>query len=460
MRFALITFGNEESYGLLFVGGELLELGQEIRFFDAEMEEIVELVVKWNPDFIMFSPMTVFYSRALQVSCCIRKELPYAVSVFGGHHAMASPEICNSEYVDVVVVGPVRGSILQIMGGKRGVIYTSLTSPEDMAMPAREQYFADIPRIGNRYRKVMLSMLGCPYNCSYCSSSTGHMSELFGKKNHRRYYLSRRPISVLLDEAKEILRYETSEIEWTDDDIFAGKNSEKWLSDFLDAWVKHIGLPMYVSTTSISALKVPSKVLQKLKKVVNVIGMGVQAIRPESLRLFNRSWDNEKKMKSAYDRLRSFGFKVNLQAIVGLPVENPVEDALDTVKAMQRIGSGSICSVYPLMIYPGTTIEKYCEENDIPLNDDCGGDTNSAIPRISFTPTTVKQLRNICKLGTLFVKYNVGERWMRALINLDFDETTSQQLSMVRYHDCVVDRLEEKGEELFEQIITGMNLRY
>jgi len=35
VKFALIAFGNEESYGLLFVGGELLAHGQTIRFGDA-----------------------------------------------------------------------------------------------------------------------------------------------------------------------------------------------------------------------------------------------------------------------------------------------------------------------------------------------------------------------------------------------------------------------------------------
>ena len=43
MRFALVSFGNEESYGLLFVGTELKRHG-EIRFFDAEMAESVNAI--------------------------------------------------------------------------------------------------------------------------------------------------------------------------------------------------------------------------------------------------------------------------------------------------------------------------------------------------------------------------------------------------------------------------------
>jgi predicted fused transcriptional regulator/phosphomethylpyrimidine kinase len=49
---------------------------------------------------------------------------------------------------------------------------------------------------------------------------------------------------------------------------------------------------------------------------------------------------------------------------------------------------------------------------------------------------------------------------MRALINIDFDDETSRQLSMVRYYECVTDRLKEKGEQIFNEILAAMNLRY
>lgn len=460
MRFALITFGNEESYGLLFVGGELLVHGQEIRFFDAEEDSMTEQVIEWEPQFIMLSPMTTFYPAASMVARDIKRQLGDVVSVFGGHHAISSPEIIDSDEVDVVVVGPVRGSIERILDGERGVIKTVPTHPADLPKPARGRYYEDIPRMGSRYRKFMLSMLGCPWNCSYCSSSSGHIREIFGAQTHKRYYMSRRPLSAVMEEAKEIIQYDTQEIEWVDDDIFAGADIEQWIPEFIDAWAKQIALPMYVSTTSRLVMKVSDNVLRTLKRFVNVVGMGVQAIRPESLKLFNRAWDSEKLMKQAYDRLRSFGYAVNLQCIVGLPIDDPVEDAIETIKGMQRIGAGSICSCYPLMVYPGTAMERYCHQHNIQLNDACVGDTNSAIPNILFSPDVTKQLRNICKLGTLFIKYNIDERWIRALLDIDFDDETSQHLSMARYYECVTDRLAKKGEQIFNDILATMKLRY
>ncbi len=460
-KIALICFGNEENYGLLFVGGELLLFEQEIKYFDAVNEHAVNEVIEWQPDFVFFSPLTRFFPDTLKALQEIKSKLPNVISVFGGHHACAVPDIIKLDEIDIVVVGPVRGSIEKIIAGEKGIIRTPLTNPADMPMPARKEYYRDIPRMTNRYRKFMLSMLGCPWNCAYCSSSSDHLKDVYGKDSHKRYFLARRPMQVIIEEARQILLLgNTEEIEWVDDDIFSGSDIETWLPEFVETWEREIGRPLYVSSTSNLSLKVSDNALATLKRIVNCIGIGVQAIRPASLNVLNRAWDNEEKMKKAYDRLTSFGYAVNLQAIVGLPVDDPVEDALDTVKGLQRIGAGSICSVYPLQVYPGTMLEKYCEENHLTLNDQSSGDTNSGIPAIVFTQEQTKKLRNICKLATFFVKYNVDENWMRILINVDFPENTSQALSMQRYYECVVDRLGDKGKEIFQDIQSGMKLVY
>tara|TARA_Y100000310_G_scaffold329947_1_gene400689 strand:- start:12846 stop:14231 length:1386 start_codon:yes stop_codon:yes gene_type:complete len=461
MKHALVALGNEESYGLLFVGGELKECGQEIRYFDAEMGDAAQQIINWGPDYAMFSPMTTFFPQAYDIATKIKSDSLNIKTVFGGHHAIAVPEIAETENVDVVVRGPVRGTIERILDGEIGVITSVPTNPDDLSMPARTEYYHDIPRMGGRYRKVMLSMLGCPFNCSYCSSASGHTKERFGADALRDYYLKRRDIGRIIEEAKLVKKYPTEEIEWVDDDLFAGVDSEEWLMEFSDAWKKNINIPMYVSATSTSILKASDKLLEKLIENVNCVGMGIQAIRPESLKLFNRQWDNEEKMKGAYDRLKSFGYNINLQCIVGLPIDDPVEDAFDTIKAMQRIGPGSIVSCYPLQIYPGTAMKQIAEEGGFKLYEDCIGDTNTGIGGIDFKDEeTTKRLRNICKLATHFVKHNVDERWMRSLVDVDFNEKASKKLSMTRYHDCIVDRLGDRGEEIFNKIISGMHIRY
>ncbi|HDZ13374.1 hypothetical protein LCGC14_0643760 [marine sediment metagenome] len=445
---ALITFGNEESYGLSFVGGELLDYKQDIRFFESR-ENWLD-IVKWKPDFLMFSPLMTFFDKAIELAHRLKMALPKSTVVFGGHHVTADDNVLSHKEIDIVVKGPVRNSMPQILDGYRGVIETLPGTPSDLPKPARNEYFRDIPRIANRYRKFVLSMLGCQWNCSYCSSSSGHIKEMFGNEVLRNYYLERRPVEDVLVEVSEIMKYDTKEIEWVDDDVFYG--DERWMLEFLDRKPK---VPMYVSCTSHSAIKVSGKLLKRMRNHVNVIGMGIQAIRSDSLKLFNRSWDYEVKMKTAYDRLTKYGYRVNLQAIVGLPIDDPVEDAIDTVLGLQRIGKGSICSIYPLMIYPGTELAMKGYELQ-----DCNGDTNSAMGSIKFDTETNKRLFNICKLGTFFVKYNIDEDLIRALINIDFDPETSEKLSMLRYRECVVDRLGKTGKEIFSDILKETKFKF
>jgi len=462
MKFALICCGNEESYGLLFVGSELNLFNQEIKYFDADRgDDVIDEISEWDPDFICFSPMIAFVDRSLFLCKELKIRNSEVISCFGGIYVFTNPDMVRDPDIDIVVVGPVRGAIEKILDGDRGVIKTELTTPENMSFPSREQYYNDIPRMRDRYRKFIVSIHGCPWNCSYCNSSSKLRKEVFGDDAFKRYFLHRRPVSTMIEELREINKLgNTYEIQWCDDDVFFGHNNEKWILDFARQWEKEFEFKSYIQTSSHSCLNASNKVLSEVRKIANCVGMGVEAIRPSSLKLFNRQWDNEDKIKRAYDRLVSFGYSVNMQVIVGLPVVDPVDDAIETIMGVQRIGAGSICSVYPLQVYPRTEIKKYCDKNGFGFHNTNKKDTNTGVVDIRFDSLTTKRLKNICKLGTMFVKYNISEEWMRALIDVDFDDDTSKKLSGVRYKECLSDRIKDATPNDINKIITNTNLRY
>ncbi len=462
MKFALICCGNEESYGLLFVGAELKIFGQEIKYFDADRgDDVINEIIDWEPGFICFSPMIAFVDRLMFVCSEIKKKNSKIISCFGGIYIFTNPDIVEEPDVDIVVVGPVRGSIERILDGEKGTIRTKLTTPDDMPFPSREQYYNDISRMRDRYRKFIVSIHGCPWNCSYCNSSSKLRQEVFGNDAFKRYFLHRRPVSTMIEELREINKLgNTYEIQWCDDDVFFGHNNEEWILEFVERWQKEFEFKSYLQTSSHSCLNASDKVLKEVKKVCSCAGMGVEAIRPSSLRIFNRQWDNEDKIKRAYDRLVSFGYAVNMQVIVGLPVEDPVEDALETIMGLQRIGAGSICSIYPLQVYPQTELKKYCDKNGFGFHDTNKKDTNTGVVDIRFDDITTKRLKNICKLGVMFVKYNISEEWMRALIDVDFNDETSRKLSGVRYRECISDRVKDATPNEINEIINNTKLRY
>lgn len=462
MKFALVCFGNEESYGLLFVGAELKAFNQEIKYFDADKgDTVVDEIMEWYPDYICFSPMIAFADRALFICNEIKKINPNVISCFGGIYVFTNPDIIKENNVDIVVIGPVRGSIEKIIAGERGVIRTKLTTPDDMPFPSRQKYYEDIPRMKNRYRKFIVSIHGCPWNCSYCNSSSKLRKDVYGDSDFKRFFLNRRPVDTMIEELRDIKKYgNTYEIQWCDDDTFFGHNNEEWILEFAEKWINEFDFKAYIQTSSHSCLKASDNVLKAVSKIANCVGMGIEAIRPDSLKLFNRQWDNEDKMKRAYDRLVSFGYTVNMQAIVGLPVNDPVDEAIETIMGMQRIGAGSICSVYPLQVYPKSEIRCYCENNNFFFHNGNKKDTNNGAVDIKFDEVTIKRLKNICKLGTMFVKYNISEEWIRVLIDIDFDDDTSKRLSEVRYKECLADRIRDATPNDINKIIENTKIRY
>ena len=450
MKWALIHLGEDESYGLLFVGGELKRAGEEFRYYNGD-NLYISALVDYKPDYVCFSPMSSNYIKARKVARVI-KDLIEVKSVFGGHHVMAAPDAVEA---DVKVIGTIVGAVPKILSGDT-IIMQPLNDPNDLPMPAREEYYRDIPRMRNRYRKVMMSMMGCPFACTYCSSSYPNTVQRLGT-DCAKAGLKRRSVDTVIAEAKEILKYPVKEIEWTDDDILFGDID--WLFDFAAEWDNDIKLPIYISTTSKNILSVNWDILSLLGSFVNCVGLGVQAIREESLKLLGRPWDNEQQMMDAYKVLRDNFLSVNLQAIIGLPIPDPVEDAIETILGLQRIGAGSICSVYPLQVYEGTKMYDYCKENGYELNVS-SGNTNTGDTGILFEPKVMKRIKNLCKLATMFVKYNISEDWIRALMDIDLPEESSKQLSLTRYKECVLDRLGTTGQEIFNEVINNMELKY
>jgi len=242
------------------------------------------------------------------------------------------------------------------------------------------------------------------------------LRRIYGPGVYRRYWLARRPVAHLIEEARTMLDFNTREVSFEDDDILGPPESEQWLEEFAPAWKQEIGLLMYANVCPLTINKASDRSLELLSELLTSVQMGVQAARPQSLELFNRSLQNEQRVRAAYQRLVSVGLRVKLEVIVGLPVEDPLDDAIDTIKMCQRAAPGTFIACFPLMLYPGTSLYKRCRRLGIPLNDHCEYEWHSGEGSVKFDPLTQKRIRNLTKMATMFVKYNLDENWMRAIV--------------------------------------------
>jgi len=458
MKFALIHMGTDEVYGLEFVAAELKKQGHRIRWFDGDSSHAVGEVVDWGAKYMCFSPLTTFFPAALEFSRNVKSQYPDIRSIFGGHHVTAVPEACDLDGIDKIVVGPVYGTIDQIVSGSGDKILKGSPVPVELMMPSRREYFEAVRNIGDRHKKTIMTHFGCPYKCSYCSTS--RLKAEFGWKEYSKYWLTRRPIDHIIEEARIFLEFPTKEVALEDDDMLYGSEIDEWLPKFSAAWKQNINLPIICNVTPNTVVKVSSHTLDTMAELVTVAQMGVQAARKETLKLFNRQFQDEEQVANAVKRLRKREIPVKLELIVGAPVDDPVGDAIETIKLAQRVGAGMFVAAFPLMLYPGTALQKWCLENNIAIRDDCTYECYGGVGSIRFNPEIQKKITNISKMAAFFVKYNVDERWIRTLIEMDLNNTAARRIAESTYYESLRFKLGDQIDREFDIILENTRFRY
>ena len=475
LRWCLIHIGNDMTYGLAFVAGELLRLKHKIAWLDGDDDiEILNKKIKdYAPDYVCFGPLSSEFLRAVVLVKEFKKVLPSIKSVFGGKHCLAIPEeIKKIKEIDYLVWGPVSSSIDQIIESpSKTLIKGKPTDPCNM-QPAMREYYEQVPHMGKRYRKFIMSHFGCVYNCSFCCTSLTRKQ--YGAKAYKEYWLARRPVENMIKEAKLFLEFDTKEVSLEDDDVLygthEGADGTEWLSEFAKAWKKEIDLPMFANATPQTVVKATDEALSTLAQLAKHVQLGVQTTGGNSARLFNRHFQDETQVIEACKILTDYDIRIKLEIIIGLPnidglVPDPVTDAIKTVQMCQRISrevpQGSTwTSCFPLMLYPGTSLWEKVMKAKVSLSEACEFEWHKGEGSVKFDPLTMKRIKNMSKMATMFIKYDMSERWMRALIDVNLDGSSSRQLSECQYLEGVMHRMGDKMDKKFDEILAGMHFKY
>jgi len=278
----------------------------------------------------------------------------------------------------------------------------------------------------------------------------------------------------MIEEAKLFLKYDTKEVSFEDDDVLYGTHDgaegTEWLVEFTKAWKKEINLPMYANVTPNTVVKASPKALTALAELTDTATMGVQTTGGDSSKLFNRHFQDENQVTEAVKIMTRYGIKVKLEVIIGLPnidglCPDPVNDAIKTVQMCQRIArtvppDTTWTSCFPLMLYPGTALYEKAMKAKIPLSEACEFEWHTGEGSVKFDPLTMKRIKNMTKMATMFIKYDMSENWMKALLDVDLTDSSSKQLSECQYYESLVFRLGENIKSEFGDILKGIQLKY
>ena len=69
MKWCLVHIGNDITYGLAFVAGELLRMKHEIMWIDGDdkIEDLNKKIKDFSPDYVCFGPLSTEFSRSLEL---------------------------------------------------------------------------------------------------------------------------------------------------------------------------------------------------------------------------------------------------------------------------------------------------------------------------------------------------------------------------------------------------------
>ena len=328
-------------------------------------DDVVDQAIRFRPDVVCFSALTVTYQWMLETARQV-KDACGAVTVFGGVHPSAVPElVANEDAVDYVCVsegevalptflaalakglpeGPLPNMVYRRDGHLvRGPILPFFQDLDSLP-PFEKDLWADHIRLDSFY--LTMSSRGCPYRCTYCFNN--YFANLPGPKQHAGRYVRQRSVGHFIAELAEARRRWRVRYIDIEDDIFTLDTA--WTQEFARRYRREVGVPFrclshanFLDEPRVTALK---------EAGCAWVQIGVESADDDYKKLVKRN-EKERHIDRALDLLEKARIQVKTDHIFGLPGEgdNAQEKALALYARhdIGRIGTFWLCYM------PGTEI--------------------------------------------------------------------------------------------------------
>lgn len=326
-------------------------------------------------DIVAVSSTSQDYGRAIEIAQAVKRTKQDVITIIGGHHITYMPEtmvetfdvgvrgegeetflavirniIDNGFRLDYVKLHGIKGLALHENGK---VVTTGIREPispmDSIPHPVRE---AD----NNPY---MFTSRGCPYKCSFCSSSA------FWDKT--RFFSA----EYVIEEIEDLLENYpdiTNIPIW--DDIFI-VNKQRFLK-FIEL-AESKGITKRVSfNMTVRANLVDDELCENLKRLnVAEVGFGAESGSDKTLDVLGKNVTAEQN-QNAIDILNRHGFVPGVYFIVGVPTETEDDVRMTYEFIIRNLIEGKVIqpAVNILMPLPGTKMWDYAVEKGIIITSD------------------------------------------------------------------------------------------
>ena len=339
---------SHEPLGIEYLSAALKAAGHETKA--CMQSRTFEVIEKWHPNFTAFQVLSGDESRWGKLASAIRARYSSIRTIFGGPHYLFFAKAGQGE-ADVIIRGDAEKAIVDAVEGRTHVDLSAIPNLDDLPRPDRSiLYNDDFPGIKNNVIRNFISCRGCPYKCTYCYNSNREWQAMVESGKKRLRYHSP---EYIVDDIEKTFRDFGGKLVSFQDDIFGIDMA--WLEKFSTLY-RRLGLPFFAQLRPRLITEDRIKLLKEagIHIVSFAIESGNQKNRQEVL---DRDEPNEL-IERGCELLHRYGIKFRMQNLLGLPVDDPLADALETLRFNIKCRPTlSWCSL--LQAYPGTVIAEY-----------------------------------------------------------------------------------------------------
>jgi len=412
-----------EKLGIMYLSAALKSAGHDTMLCWLEREDLHDLMASYAPDFVAFSLVTGTQKMLLALATELKQRYGVRVIV-GGPHVTFFPDGIPEQAADHLVIGQGEKAIVDIVEQRvqQRVVSYNLCDLDTLAFPDRELFYR-YPEFRDNGMKNIITCRDCPYSCSYCYNHTWKQ-KFHGQPN----FMQRRSVANVLAELAEIKeRYPVKRFLFIDDNFLFNRD---WVKQFCRSYPVQIGLPFLCS---FSLNLFDEGILTDLKNAgLFMVNFALESADPKvQHEVLNRGHVKNEHIEKGICLLRSYGVKTRMQNMIGLPVQNSLEDALNTLAFNKKnMVDDSWVSIF--QPYPNTKLAAFCSENGFsaPGSTECA---DSFFDRSCLNIDHPEEIKRLQKWWYFLIRHDIDPATVAKLLQLPFDEEHGDELQNLRF---------------------------
>lgn len=412
-----------DKLGILYLSRILKDAGHNVDLIQTDVDDIDTYLNSNKIDYIMYSVMSGEHLWCLETNKRLKEKYDF-ISVVGGPHFTFFPEQgINDPYIDYVVIGPGENIILDLVNGKLNSkipIIGNFPDLEELPHPDRSILYK-YDEFGNARIKRFIAGRYCLFSCNYC------FNHLFKKifKAERSKFFQRVSPDKIINEILEVKRnYALGLVYFNDDDLAADRD---WLEEFCIKYNKRVGNDF---CGSIRASSVTYNDLELMRDSGCVfLNIALESAVPETQKFLRRGFITNEQILRACKYCEELGIKVRLQNMIGLPVDDPLEDALVTLEMNQKINpTDSWAAIFQPFV--GTDLWKYCLDKGLI---DIESQTTAFYEKTILNIEDSEEINRLHKWWFWAIKYQLPIEFIRIVLKIPLSDDIRKELQEYRW---------------------------